>query len=102
MIDGVLWVSDELRSIGSYEELGGLRRTLAEVEDNLGAGVWKDVHLEICSEYGSQYMAFCGYRQATAEEIKRNNEYLARSKKAQEDRDRADFERLKKKFEEKT
>lgn len=98
VIKGRLYVEDQLRSIGSYESLECLRTCLKEVDENVEAGNWADVGLEMTEDYGSSYMAFMGYRLCTTKETAEFMDAEAKHKKAVEEHERKQYEALKKKF----
>lgn len=94
--DGKLWIKDTIRSVGGYETVETLKACLKDVEDGIADGRYRDVHLKIVQDYDC--MAFMGFRKATAEEQKAHKYEQAKQNRAQEDRDKEEFKRLKKKL----
>jgi hypothetical protein len=97
-IDGKLWVTDQLRHIGSYEYFDTLKRVIEEIDQHVENGEWRDISLEITEEYGSRYMVFRGYRMATARELKESQDAELKRANERERQEALEYARLKRKF----
>lgn len=97
-IGGRLFKKSEVSSLGSYESFEMLKVSIRKIEQGIEAGLLANVYLEITEDFGSTYMAFIGYRPCSPEEIKTYEAQLSKIKEEQEQREREQFERLKKKF----
>lgn len=97
-IDGVYWLPETLHNFGHGADWEELEELTNKIKEKLEAKEWLDVKLEVEDDYGRMVIVLCGYRRATITEIQEHVNSEARSKKVSEDREKAEFERLKAKF----
>jgi len=97
--------SDILGSLNTYASLPEVAATIREFEFRVLEEGWKNVHLEFDVEYDTTSVVFRGERPETKEERERRiwkelkaRDARARSKAAQEEKDRAQYEKMKTKY----
>lgn len=99
-VDGKIWVRDEVRTIKSGTNLNEIRVIIQEIDQRI-----QDLHylplvtMEVIHEYGSTDLALVAFREAKESEVILYEELLAADTKKQEEKDLAEYKRLKEKFE---
>lgn len=107
MNDDIIWVEDTIPNIdiSYYMSFERLKKAVEEVQELIDDGEWKDVYLD--DEYDSS-LCLRGKRPETEQEktrrLKAEQKAIIaaeKAKKTREQNERKEYERLKKKFEDK-
>lgn len=96
-----LWVKREIRSCGSYEDYGTLKKIIEEIDKELAHGSIRNVSLEITTAdtySDTPYMYFFAERPESDKEMKERIKAEEAQQKAREDYERKQYEALKAKY----
>jgi hypothetical protein len=94
------WLGErEFGQINSSDSLDKAKEIIDLADKAQKKGTWRNIRLTICQEYDAHYVGLIGQRLETQEEAAERAAREKSADEAQEAKDRAIYEQLKKKFE---